>query len=212
MATDHSRSAARLMMTPAVILLLGWMLVPLTMTLYFSFKKYLPMRGDSRSRARLGGVRQLCPLHPVLCVLAQCPGHPCDRGRRAGDHRGSWRSSGDPARSAILGAGCCAHPCDRTVFRDADRLCAGVEEHVHGSHERRVRPSVAVLRGRSGGVAVRGAAVPSIVMIVSWQWLPFATLILLTAIQSLDSDRWRPPNGRRRASATLLQHHPAASW
>ncbi|MXW87395.1 MAG: sugar ABC transporter permease, partial [Boseongicola sp. SB0667_bin_21] len=47
MATQHSRSAARLMMAPAVVLLLGWMLVPLTMTLYFSFKKYLPMRGDS---------------------------------------------------------------------------------------------------------------------------------------------------------------------
>lgn len=45
MATQHSRSAARLMMAPAVVLLLGWMLIPLTMTLYFSFKKYLPMRG-----------------------------------------------------------------------------------------------------------------------------------------------------------------------
>ena len=45
MATQHSRSAARVMMAPAVILLLGWMLVPLTMTLLFSFKKYLPLRG-----------------------------------------------------------------------------------------------------------------------------------------------------------------------
>jgi sorbitol/mannitol transport system permease protein len=45
MATQHSRSAARFMMAPAVVLLLGWMLVPLTMTLYFSFKKYLPLRG-----------------------------------------------------------------------------------------------------------------------------------------------------------------------
>ena len=33
------------MMAPAVILLLGWMLAPLTTTLYFSFKKYLPLRG-----------------------------------------------------------------------------------------------------------------------------------------------------------------------
>jgi sorbitol/mannitol transport system permease protein len=33
------------------------------------------------------------------------------------------------------------------------------------------------------------AAVPSIILIVSWQWLPFATLILLTAIQSLDSEQ-----------------------
>ena len=33
------------------------------------------------------------------------------------------------------------------------------------------------------------ASLQSIVMIVSWQWLPFATLILLTAIQSLDSEQ-----------------------
>ena len=33
------------------------------------------------------------------------------------------------------------------------------------------------------------AAMPSIILIVSWQWLPFATLILLTAIQSLDSEQ-----------------------
>ena len=38
-------SAARFMMAPAVILLLGWMLVPLVMTLWFSFRKYLPLRG-----------------------------------------------------------------------------------------------------------------------------------------------------------------------
>ena len=41
----NSRGVARLMMAPAVILLLGWMLAPLTTTLYFSFKKYLPLRG-----------------------------------------------------------------------------------------------------------------------------------------------------------------------
>ena len=41
MATQHSRSAARFMMAPAVILLLGWMLVPLSMTLYFSFIRYV---------------------------------------------------------------------------------------------------------------------------------------------------------------------------
>ena len=33
------------------------------------------------------------------------------------------------------------------------------------------------------------ASMQSIVMIVSWQWLPFATLILLTAIQSLDREQ-----------------------
>jgi sorbitol/mannitol transport system permease protein len=33
------------------------------------------------------------------------------------------------------------------------------------------------------------ASIQSIIMIVSWQWLPFATLILLTAIQSLDGEQ-----------------------
>jgi len=45
MSTKASRSAARLMLAPAVILLLAWMLVPLTMTLIFSFQRFLPLRG-----------------------------------------------------------------------------------------------------------------------------------------------------------------------
>jgi ABC-type sugar transport system permease subunit len=64
MATQHSRSAARAMMAPAVFLLLGWMLIPLSMTLYFSFKKYPATTGRlSCKRARLGRVRQLHPVH-----------------------------------------------------------------------------------------------------------------------------------------------------
>src|SRR5210317_501831 len=51
MATKASRSAARLMMAPAVILLLGWMLVPLIMTLWFSFRVYLPLRGGDQGWA-----------------------------------------------------------------------------------------------------------------------------------------------------------------
>ena len=33
------------------------------------------------------------------------------------------------------------------------------------------------------------ASMQSIVLIVSWQWLPFATLILLTSVQSLDREQ-----------------------
>ena len=40
MATMHSRAAARLMISPAVLLLLGWMLIPLGMTIYFSVLRY----------------------------------------------------------------------------------------------------------------------------------------------------------------------------
>ena len=40
MATMHSRTAARFMISPAVLMLLGWMIIPLSMTLYFSFQRY----------------------------------------------------------------------------------------------------------------------------------------------------------------------------
>jgi ABC-type sugar transport system permease subunit len=38
--TQAARSAARLMLSPAVILLLIWMIVPLALTLWFSFQRY----------------------------------------------------------------------------------------------------------------------------------------------------------------------------
>jgi sorbitol/mannitol transport system permease protein len=37
MATQASRIAGRLMISPAVLMLLAWMIVPLSMTFYFSF-------------------------------------------------------------------------------------------------------------------------------------------------------------------------------
>jgi len=40
LATKASKSAARMMMAPAVLLLLGWMLIPLCLTIYFSFLRY----------------------------------------------------------------------------------------------------------------------------------------------------------------------------
>ena len=40
MATQNTRTLARFMMAPSVILLLIWMIVPLAMTLWFSFQNY----------------------------------------------------------------------------------------------------------------------------------------------------------------------------
>ena len=40
MPTQHSRVHARLMISPAVLLLLGWMLIPLGLTVYFSLLRY----------------------------------------------------------------------------------------------------------------------------------------------------------------------------
>ena len=40
MATQASRSAARFMISPSVILLFLWMAIPLVTTIYFSFQRY----------------------------------------------------------------------------------------------------------------------------------------------------------------------------
>ena len=52
----------------------------------------------------------------------------------------------------------------------------------------------------------------SIILIVAWQWLPFATLILLTALQSLDEEQQEAAEmDGAGAFSRLLLHHPAAS-
>jgi sorbitol/mannitol transport system permease protein len=55
------------------------------------------------------------------------------------------------------------------------------------------------------------ASLQSIILIVSWQWLPFATLILLTAIQSLDSEQLEAAEMDGAPPSSVLVHHPAAS-
>ena len=40
MATKQTRTLARFMLAPSVVLLLVWMIVPLVMTLWFSFQNY----------------------------------------------------------------------------------------------------------------------------------------------------------------------------
>ncbi len=144
MATKASRSAARLMMAPAVVLLLGWMLVPLIMTLWFSFRTYLPLRGGDKgwtgfdnyvrfvtSSAFWPAVQTTLIIVLGVLVITVCLG----------------------ILLAILldqpmwGQGDCAYPGHRTVLRNADRVRPSLEEHVHGPGERPLCPSLAVLRG-----------------------------------------------------------------
>ena len=47
MSTQASRSAARIMLSPAVLVLLAWMIVPLALTLWFSALAQLEVRSVS---------------------------------------------------------------------------------------------------------------------------------------------------------------------
>ncbi|WP_120502723.1 carbohydrate ABC transporter permease [Sulfitobacter mediterraneus] len=185
MATKASRSAARVMMAPAVILLLGWMLVPLTMTLWFSFRKYLPLRGGDLGWAGF------------------------DNYTRFVTSSAFWPSI--QATLIIVGAVLLITVCLGVV------LAMLLDQPMWGQGVVRilviapffVMPTVSALVWKNifmdptnglfahlwkffGADPVSWlsqASLPSIILIVSWQWLPFATLILLTAIQSLDSEQ-----------------------
>ena len=185
MATQHSRSVARLMMAPAVILLLGWMLVPLTMTLYFSFRKYLPLRGGDLGwvgfdnfirfvtssafwpavQATLVIVVGVLLITVVLGVLlAIVLDQPM------------WGQG--VVRILVIAPFFVMPTVSALVWKNM------FMDPVNGLFAHLWR-----FFGAEPISWLSEASMPSIVMIVSWQWLPFATLILLTAIQSLDSEQ-----------------------
>ena len=185
MATQASRSAARMMMAPAVILLLGWMLVPLSMTLIFSFKKYLPLRGGDLgwvgfdNYVRFVSSSSFWPAVQTTLVIV----------------------GGVLVITLVLGV-LLALLLDQPMWGQGIVRILVISPFF-------VMPTVSALVWKNmfmdpvNGILSHGlrtlgmepiawlseASLPSLILIVSWQWLPFATLILLTAIQSLDSEQ-----------------------
>ncbi len=173
------------MMAPAVILLLGWMLVPLTMTLWFSFRKYLPLRGGDLGSAGfdnyvrfvtssafwpsvmttltiVGGVLiiTVC-LGVLLAILLDQP---------------MWGQG--VVRILVI-----------APFFVMPTVSALVWKNIFMDSSNGLFSHLFRFFGATPVDWLSQAPLSSIVLIVSWQWLPFATLILLTAIQSLDSEQ-----------------------
>ncbi len=185
MATQHSRSAARLMMTPAVVLLLGWMLVPLLMTLWFSFRRYLPLRGGDLGWAGfdnyvrfvtssafwpsvqttlilVGGVLAITiVLGVLLALLLDQP---------------MWGQG--VVRILVI-----------APFFVMPTVSALVWKNMFMDPVNGLLAHLWRFFGAEPVAWLTDVPLASIVLIVSWQWLPFATLILLTAVQSLDSEQ-----------------------
>lgn len=185
MATQHSRSAAKIMNAPAIFLLLVWMLVPLCMTLYFSFLDYRPLRGvyewadGFENYARF--VSSSAFTDSVLTTLIMV---------------------GGILAITVIGGVLLALLLDQPIWGQGIVRILVIAPFF-------VMPTVSALVWKNmfmnpvnglfaylwkffGATPVdwlSQAPVFSIIWIVSWQWLPFATLILLTAIQSLDSEQ-----------------------
>jgi sorbitol/mannitol transport system permease protein len=184
-ATQHSRSAARLMIMPATILLLGWMLVPLVMTLYFSFKKYLPLRGGdlgwvgfdnyvrfvssssfwpsvATTLIIVGSVLVITVILGVLLALLL--------------DQPMWGQG--IVRILVIAPFFVMPTVSGLVWKNM------FMDPVNGFFAHIWRAF-----GAEPIQWLSQASMSSLIMIISWQWLPFATLILLTAIQSLDSEQ-----------------------
>ncbi|MBC8158855.1 MAG: sugar ABC transporter permease [Alphaproteobacteria bacterium] len=185
MATKASRTAARIMISPAVLLLLGWMIVPLGMTLYFSFLRYNlitpsdnPFVGWENYNWFITDPSFTDAMFNTLVMV------------------------GGVLLITVVGGILFALLLDRPMFGQGLIRIMVIAPFF-------VMPTVSALvwknmfmnpvNGVFGRLATSLGFQPidffgqiplaSIIFIVSWQWLPFATLILLTALQSLDQEQ-----------------------
>ena len=185
MATRQTETIARFMRLPAILLLFIWMIVPLAMTLYFSFRYYNLMNPAAGGWAGFENYTYFLTdpaffqairntLAIVLGVLA----------------------------ITVIGGTGIAMLIDQPIFGQGFVRILVISPFF-------VMPPVAALiwknmilhpgYGIFADIAQFFGATPidwfasyplfSIILIVAWQWLPFATLILLTALQSLDSEQ-----------------------
>ena len=185
MPTQHSRVTARLMMTPAVLLLLGWMLVPLGLTLYFSLLRYNLLMPGMEQWTGLDNYRYFLTDPAFLDAL-----------------RNTLLLVGGVLVITIAGGILLALLLDQAFWgRGIVRLLMIAPFFIMPTVSALVwknmfmNPVTGLLAHAAKVVGLEPfdflAVAPlfSIILMVSWQWLPFATLILLTALQSLDSEQ-----------------------
>ena len=185
MSTQASRTAARLMISPAVLLLLGWMIIPLGMTLWFSLQRYNLLMPGMESFTGLDNYRYFLTdpafftaigntLTLVLGVLA-------------------ITTIGGLALALLLDQPFWGQGVVRVLviapFFVMPTVSALVWKNMFMNPVNGVFAHLAKAVGLQPYDFLSQAPLASIIAIVAWQWLPFATLILLTALQSLDSEQ-----------------------
>ncbi len=172
-------------MAPSVILLLGWMVVPLSMTLWFSFQNYnLLSPGtqqfigfmnyqffvtDPAFFTALGNTFIL--VMGVLCITI----------------------IGGIGLAILLDQPMFGRGIVRMMmiapFLVMPTVSALVWKNMFMNPVNGLFAHIAVFFGGESFDFFAHAPLLSIIIIVAWQWLPFATLIFLTALQSLDTQQ-----------------------
>ena len=185
MATKHSRAAARLMISPAVLLLLGWMIVPLAMTLYFSFQRYNLLMPGMEEWIGLANYQYFLTDPAFFDALIN-----------------TLFLVGGVLVITIIGGIFLALLLDQPFFGQGvvrilviapffvmPTVSSLVWKNMFLNPVNGLFAHAAKALGLQPYDFFAQAPLASIIGIVSWQWLPFATLILLTALQSLDQEQ-----------------------
>ena len=185
MATLHTRSAARLMMAPSVLLLLAWMIVPLVMTVYFSFLRYNLLMPGTEEWVGFQNYRFFLTDPAFTTALLN-----------------TLLLVGGVLLITVVGGTFLALLLDQPFFgQGIVRLLVIAPFFVMPTVSALVWKNMLMhpVYGLFAWIAKTFGLQPvdwlanlplfSVVLIVAWQWLPFATLIILTALQSLDEEQ-----------------------
>ena len=185
MATQQTMIAGRILVAPSVILLFAWMIVPLVMTLYFSTLFYNLLDSDN---VRFVGVQN------YVDFLSD----PSFTGALVN----TLILVGWVLVISVAGGTLVALLMDQPIFgQNYVRLMVIAPFFVMPTVSALVWKNM-LMNPVSGlfawisqslGLPVidwfTNYPMTAVVLIVSWQWLPFASLIILTALQSLDEEQ-----------------------
>ncbi len=185
MATLHTRAAARLMLAPSVIMLLDWMIIPLSMTLYFSFLRYNLLMPGMEAWAGSENYQYFLTDPAFFTALGN-----------------TLMLVGGVLAITIIGGTLIALLLDQPIWgQGVVRLLVIAPFFVMPTVSALVwknmlmHPATGLFAWIAQSLGFDAVdwlgSMPllSIILIVAWQWLPFATLIILTALQSLDPEQ-----------------------
>jgi sorbitol/mannitol transport system permease protein len=173
------------MVAPSVIVLFIWMIVPLAMTIYYSFRLYRLISPDrtgwtgfrnytwfinspefwlaiTNTLLLVGGVLIITiVLGTLIALLIDQP---------------VWGQG--PLRILVI-----------APFFVMPPVAASIWENLFMHPQNGMFASFAQGLGMEPILFMESYPMASVIFIVAWEWLPFATLILLTALQSLSSEQ-----------------------
>jgi sorbitol/mannitol transport system permease protein len=185
MATQQTRALSKLAVAPSVVLLFLWMIVPLVMTIYFSLLRYNLLDPGNESFIGLVNYEYFLTDPAFFTALFN-----------------TLKLVAGVLVISVGGGIFLALLLDQPIFGQGIVRLMVIAPFF-------VMPTVSALVWKnllmhpvSGFFAwiaksigmtpidwFADAPLTAITLIVAWQWLPFATLILLTAVQSLDEEQ-----------------------